>query len=255
MSVPHRVLVADDEPLARDRLAFLLAPHPRFAVVAQCTDGSEALRAISETKPDVAFLDIQMPGHTGLEIAEELVDQADAPLIVFVTAFDEFALKAFDVSAVDYLVKPVDRERFDQMIERVERRLSGHAVGGQVDNLLSLLEHMRTAGTYPKRFVVRDTRGHYFVRTDEIETATADGNYVRLAAGGRTHLIRETMKSFEEKVDPAHFARVHRSTIINVDRIARVEPQGHGVYRIVMASGARFESSVTYGARVQALLR
>ena len=255
MNTMRRVLIADDEPLARDRLAFLLARHPAFTVVAQCVNGAEALRAIDEEKPEVAFLDISMPGHTGLEIAEALVERPDAPLIVFVTAFDEFALKAFDVSAVDYLVKPVDRERFDQMIERVERRLAGLGTRGSMDGLLSLLEQMRVGGTYPKRFVVRDTKGHYFVRADDIEAATADGNYVRPSAGGRTHLIRETMKSFEEKVDPARFARIHRSTIVSVDRIARIEPQGHGVYRVVMAGGARFESSATYGARVQALLR
>jgi two-component system LytT family response regulator len=124
-----------------------------------------------------------------------------------------------------------------------------------MDSLLSLIAQLRGASSYPSRFVVRDTRGHYFVRAQDIETVTADGNYVRLAAGGKTHLIRETMKSFEEKVDPTKFVRIHRSTIVNVDRIARIEPQGHGVYRILMANGSRFESSTTYGARVQSLLR
>jgi two-component system LytT family response regulator len=141
------------------------------------------------------------------------------------------------------------------MIERVSRRLDGQATAPSMNSLLSLLAQLRAGSTFPSRFVVRDTRGHYFVRTQDIEAATADGNYVRLVAGGRAHLIRETMKSFEEKVDPARFVRIHRSTIVNVDRIARIEPLGHGVYRVVLANGARFESSASYGARVQSLLR
>lgn len=251
----RRVVIADDEPLARERLAFLLQRHPQFEVVAECADGDTALDAIARMQPDLAFLDISMPGATGLEVAEQLQETEVAPIIVLVTAFDAFALKAFEVSAADYLVKPVDRERFDVMIERIERRLTGQSPPASMDSLLALIAQLRGGSEYPQRFVVRDAKGHYFVRAADIETATADGNYVRLAANGKTHLIRETMKSFEEKVDPARFVRIHRSTIVNVDRIVRVEPQGHGVYRIVMSNGSRFESSTTYGSKVQALLR
>ena len=119
----HRVLVADDEPLARERLRLLLSRHPNYQVVAECTDGDEALAAITAQRPDVAFLDISMPGRTGVDVAHELLDDAQAPAIVFVTAYDQFALRAFEVSAIDYLVKPVDRERFDQMLHRVEQRV------------------------------------------------------------------------------------------------------------------------------------
>jgi two-component system LytT family response regulator len=159
------------------------------------------------------------------------------------------------VSAIDYLVKPVDRERFDQTLQRVERRVDGAARGPLGDDVRALLQELRITSGLPKRFVVRSPRGHYFVRADDIETATADGNYIALAAGGRQHLVRETMKSFEGKVDPARFVRIHRSTIVAIDRIARIEPLGHGAYRVTMQSGTRFDSSPTYGQRIQSLLR
>ena len=255
MNGHRRVVVADDEPLARERLRFLLSRHPEYEIVAECGDGDEALTAIDEKRPDVAFLDISMPGRSGVEVAHALLDEAHAPAIVFVTAYDEYALQAFEVSAIDYLVKPVDRERFEQMLERVARRIDRIGPAPLGDDVRSLLQELRLTSSLPKRFVVRSPRGHYFVRAEDIETATADGNYVVLSAGGRVHLVRETMKSFEQKVDAAHFVRIHRSTIVSIDRIARIEPLGHGAYRIVMQSGARFDSSPTYGARVQALLR
>jgi two-component system LytT family response regulator len=251
----RRVLVADDEPLARERLRQLLSRHPRYEIVAECVDGDEALAAIEEERPDVAFLDISMPGRTGVDVAHALMDDASAPAIVFVTAFDQFALRAFEVSAIDYLVKPVDRERFDQMLERVERRVDATGPAPLGSDIRALLQELRVTSGLPKRFVVRTPRGHYFVRAEDIETATAEGNYVALSAGGRAHLVRETMKSFESKVDPARFIRIHRSTIVCIDRIARVEALGHGVYRITMQSGARFDSSPTYGPRVLGLLR
>ena len=251
----HRVLVADDEPLARERLRLLLSRHPNYQVVAECTDGDEALAAITAERPDVAFLDISMPGRTGVDVAHELLDDVEAPAIVFVTAYDQFALRAFEVSAIDYLVKPVDRERFDQMLQRVEQRVDRSGPAPLSDDVRALIHELRLTSGLPKRFVVRTPRGHYFVRAEDIETATADGNYIGLSAGGRVHLVRETMKSFEAKVDPAHFVRIHRSTIVCIDRIARIEALGHGAYRITMQSGSRFDSSPTYGQRILSLLR
>jgi len=255
MTDRRRVLVADDEPLARERLRFLLARHDDYEVVAECVDGDEALTAIEAHHPDLAFLDINMPGRSGVDVAHALLDETHAPAIVFVTAYDQFALQAFEVSAIDYLVKPVDRDRFEQMLDRVERRLDRVGPAPLGDDVRALLLELRLTSSLPKRFVVRSPRGHYFVRSEDIETATAEGNYVALSAGGRVHLVRETMKSFEQKVDPAHFVRIHRSTIVSIDRIARIEPLGHGAYRIIMQSGARFDSSPTYGGRVLALLR
>ena len=251
----RRVLVADDEELARERMRQLLARHPGYAIVAECADGDGALDAVERERPHLAFLDISMPGRSGVEVAQELVERADAPAVVFVTAHDEFALQAFAVSALDYLVKPVDRERFDQMLVRVERRLAAPAPRDAADELRALVEELRAGAGAPRRFVVRSTRGHYFVRAEDVESATAEGNYVALRAGERVHLVRETMRSFEAKVDPARFVRIHRSTIVAIDRIARIEPLGHGEYRVTMQSGARFESSRAYSGRFHALLR
>jgi two-component system LytT family response regulator len=255
MIAERRVVVADDEPLARDRLRFLLARHEHYRIVAESEDGDAALEAIERFRPDVAFLDISMPGRDGVEVAQALVDQEGAPAVVFVTAHDQFALKAFEVSAMDYLVKPVDRERFDQMLQRVERRITSSDPSLRGDDLRALLDRLQPAPSYPARFVVRSTRGHYFIRTDSIESATADGNYIALVSDGRVHLLRETMKSFETKLDPAAFIRIHRSVIVSIDRIARIEPLGHGACRITMKGGARFESSPAYGRRIHELLR
>ena len=252
--VERRAIVADDEPLARERLALLLARHEGWRIVAECGDGDETLEAVERERPDLAFLDISMPGHSGVEVAHALLDRERAPAIVFVTAHDQFALQAFEVSAMDYLVKPVDRERFDQMIARVERRLAGTGAAPRRDELLALIEQLREGGSYPRRFAIRTAKGHYFVRADAIEWARADGNYVALAAEGRSHLLRETMKAFETKLDPARFVRIHRSVIVAIDRIARLEPLGHGAYRVTMQGGARFEASPRYNARIQALL-
>jgi two-component system LytT family response regulator len=217
-------------------------------------DGDDALAAVERERPDLAFLDISMPGRSGVEVAHALLDHARPPMIVFVTAHDQFALRAFEVSAMDYLVKPVDRERFDQMLGRVERRMSGTLTGPRREELLALIDQLRDGGSYPRRFAIRTAKGHYFVRADAIEWATADGNYVALAAEGRTHLLRETMKVFETKLDPSRFVRIHRSVIVAIDRIARLEPLGHGAYRVTMTGGARFEASPRYNAQIQALL-
>lgn len=255
MTNRHRVIIVDDEELARERLRQLCSRHAAYEIVAECVDGDEALAAVARDRPDLVFLDISMPGRSGVEVAQVIVDEPGAPAIVFVTAHDEFALRAFEVSAMDYLVKPVDRERFDQMVTRLERRLHTPSPAPLADELRALIEELRTGAAPIRRFVVRSTRGHYFVRTDDIETATAEGNYVALGDGQRRHLVRETMRSFETKVDAARFLRIHRSTIVNIDRIARIEPLGHAEYRVVMQSGARFESSRAYSDRLRTLLR
>jgi two-component system LytT family response regulator len=254
MTLERRVVIADDEPLARERLQSLLARHAGYRIVDECGDGDEALAAIVRDRPDLAFLDISMPGRSGVDVAEALLEHETPPAIVFVTAHDEFALRAFEVSAVDYLVKPVDRERFDQTLARLERRFGDRKPERFDHDMRALLEELRPQPRR-ERFVIRTPRGHYFVRTEDIESAVAEGNYIALAAGGRVHFTRETMKSFEAGIDASRFIRIHRSTIVNIDRIARIEPLGHGEYRLTMASGARFESSRAYTHRLHTLLR
>ena len=253
------VLIADDEPLARERIRMLLEPHTGFRIVAEAGTGDETLEQIRREQPDIVFLDISMPGRTGVQVAQELLDEPRAPAVVFVTAHDEFAVQAFEVSAIDYLVKPIDRERFEQMLGRVERRLSGGEARSPRDELSLLVEMLRSGqdgGGYRRRFVVRTAKGHHFVLTRDVEYAVAEGNYVALNAGGRQHLVRETMKSLEDSVDPAEFVRIHRSVIVRIDAIARIEPGGHGgEYRVHMKGGAAFPTSRGYSDRVRALLR
>jgi two-component system LytT family response regulator len=258
----YAVLLADDEPLARRRLRALLARHAGYAVVGECEDGAEALERIAELRPDLVFLDIHMPELDGVAVAEAVAaqDAALAPAIVFVTAYDAHAVRAFDLNAVDYVLKPVDVERFDRALARASARLAARRAGdaGAQDGdpaLRAVLAELRPAPQYPARFVVRDAKGLYFVKADEIERVDAEGNYVGLWARGRRHLVRETMKGIEGKLDPARFVRVHRSSIVNVDRVRRLEPWAHGEYVITMEDGTKITSSRTHGGRLQDLLR
>ena len=249
------VLIADDEPLARERIRMLLGAHPNYAVVAEVNDGDDAVTELARLRPAIAFLDISMPGRDGVAVAEELLESDLATTVVFVTAHDEHALRAFEVGAIDYLVKPVDRERFDQTLARIERRAPAGNPPGYRDEMRTIIDALRREAGRRKRFVVRSPKGHYFVATKDVEAAVAEGNYLALQAGGRTHLVRESMKSFEDSVDPDQFVRIHRSAIVNVDFIARIEPQGHGEYRVTMHGGARLESSRAYGEQLRRLLR
>jgi two-component system LytT family response regulator len=259
----RRVILADDEPLARERLRMLLAAHPAYEVVAECEDGAQAASAIVEQRPDLVFLDIRMPELSGIEVADALreagIDSGHQPAVVFVTAYSEYALQAFDVHALDYLLKPVDRERLARALDHVEARLG--APSAPTDETLdaplrAFLETLRAERAHPARFLVRDARGGlYFVRADEIDWVDAQGNYVRLHAGGRAHLVRDTMKAFEAKLDPATFVRVHRSAIVNLDRVQRLEPYAHGEYVITLRDGTRLRTSRAHSGRLQELLR
>jgi two-component system LytT family response regulator len=248
----RRVIIADDEPLARERLRMLLAGRKGYEIVAECEDGAQAVDSIVDARPDLVFLDVNMPALDGLEVAEALGEAG--PAVVFVTAFHEFAVRAFEVSAVDYLLKPVDRERFEQALARIETRLAADAPLTLEPAVRELLEALRADRAYPKRFLVRSTRGHYFVRADEIDWVDAQENYVRLHASGRAHLVRDTMTALEGKLNPDTFVRVHRSAIVNIDRVERIEPHARGEYLITLCDGTRLTSSRAHGERVRELL-
>jgi two-component system LytT family response regulator len=248
----RRVLIADDEPLARERMRMLLAGRAGYEIVAECEDGIQAADRIAADRPDVVFLDINMPALDGLEVAEALGD--GAPAVVFVTAFHEFAVRAFEVSAVDYLLKPVDRERLERALARAEARLAA-GTSLTLDSVREFLATLRAERAYPRRFLVRSSRGHHFVRADEIDWVDAQGNYVRVHAGGRSHMLRDTMTAFEAKLDPDTFVRVHRSAIVNVDRIERIEPYARGEYLLTLRDGTRLTSSRAHSVRLHELLQ
>lgn len=247
-----RALVVDDEPLARERIRTLLEDEPDIELVGECRDGAEAVRAIDEESPDLVFLDVQMPEVDGFEVLE-VVGPGRAPVVVFVTAYDEYAIRAFDVHALDYLLKPFDRERFQEAIARARA-----LVRGQVDvdreKLAALLDEVREERRYLERIVVKTAGRVVFLAVDEIDWIGGAGNYVELHAGGRKHLVRDTLKAMESKLDPDTFVRVHRSHIVNMDRVKAMEPWFHGEYVLILEDGTELQSSRTYSDRLRKML-
>lgn len=213
-----RVVVADDEPLARERLRMLLSSEPWLELVAECQNGIEAIDAIQGLAPDLVFLDVQMPGATGFEVIEA-VGAENMPPVVFVTAYDQYALKAFDVRALDYLLKPFDRERFQQALSRARQRVGNSGPGELERRLLALMQDLKQTPHRVDRFVVKSGGRVYFVRAEEIDWIESAGNYVKLHVGGETHLLRETMTAIEAQLDPEAFFRIHRCHIVNIERV------------------------------------
>jgi two-component system LytT family response regulator len=244
------VLIADDEPLARARLCELLSARGGYRVVAEAADGLQVLEAVRSLHPDVMFLDVRMPRLNGLQVVEAL-RSGDAPDVVFVTAYSDFAVAAFEADAVDYLLKPVARERFEATLSRIEAR-----VGGGERRLLAraLLAAQAEVTPTVQRLQVRTGRGTVFLRMNEIMWIDAQGNYSRLHTASGRHLMRETMRALEETLDPLQFVRIHRSLIVNVDHIRRVDAASNGSYRLTLEGGAELVSGPSYNERLRRLL-
>ncbi|MFL5385139.1 MAG: LytR/AlgR family response regulator transcription factor [Longimicrobiaceae bacterium] len=254
MSPPVRAVIVDDEPLARERLRSLLAERPGYALVAECPDGEAAVAVIGRERPDLVFLDVEMPGLDGFGVLEALGDDAP-PHVVFVTAYDRYAVRAFDVRALDYLLKPIQRPRFDEALARLEARGESGGTPEEWAAIQDLLRELRARRGYPSRLVVRSGAQVAFVSTNEVEWIEADGNYARIHARGREYLLRDTMRALEARLDPDRFVRIHRSAIVNVERISTVEPYFHGEYVVMLAGGRRLIASRTHAARLRELLR
>jgi two-component system LytT family response regulator len=246
----RRVVVADDEPLARSRVRMMLGRHPEYTIVAEAQDGVEAVEAVLEHEPDVLFLDVRMPGLDGFEVLAALEAASRPATVVFVTAFADRAVAAFDESATDFLLKPYDAERFDRAIARVASRLEEKADDTPVADVLRSLPRP----TIAERFLVRGAKHLYFVRAADVEWIDAAANYVRLHVGGRVHFLRDTMKGVEGRLSPDRFIRVHRSIIVNAEFIQRLEPADHGEYLITMKDGSRVQTSRSYNEQVRAFL-
>lgn len=243
-----RALVVDDEPLSRERIRMLLATHPEIDVIGECSDGRAAVAAIGAQAPDLVFLDIQMPELDGFEVLQAL-GATRVPAVIFVTAYDAYAIRAFEVNAVDYLLKPVDPARFAAALDRVLRARPDEVV----ERVLSVVESIKRP-RYRTRFVVRDARGAFFLPVEAITWLEAADNYVRLHADDASYLLRDTLKNIEASLDPERFVRVHRSAMVNLEKIARVEPWTRGEYAIVLRNGTRLTSSRAYGGAFRALL-
>ena len=226
-----RTLIVDDEPYSRERVRRLLGADPGVEVVGECPDGFRAVEALRALQPDLVFLDVVMPGKDGFEVLDEL--DGPPPAVVFLTAYDRFAIRAFDACALDYLLKPFDEDRFARALARARRALAGEE---------------REAGAVlaagPVRRLVIKTHGRIrLVKPDDVACIVADANYAKVHAGGTVHLVRETLAALEAALDPARFVRIHRSAIVNLERVRELEPLFHGQYAVVVDDGTRLTLS------------
>lgn len=248
-----RVMIADDEPPARAMLRMYLERIPGVEVVAEAVDGMDALEKLAGVRPDLLLLDIRMPGLDGFEVLEAMPDESPVPEVVFVTAHDDQAVRAFEVEAVDYLLKPVSEERLGQMLVRVRKILAARSPESspQRERTSRAAEAVRTPG-FARRFVVREREHYLLVRTEELIRVESAANYASLHTAGRSHLLRATLAALEQQLDPDRFVRIHRAHIVNLDQVARVVPDGHGDGEVVLKDGTTLPFSRTYRDRLLA---
>ncbi len=251
MPTRTRVLIADDEPLARERLRTLIREvEPGMEIVGEAGDGTTAAESILALNPDIVFLDVQMPGADGFDVIDA-VGADRMPFVIFVTAFDRYALRAFDVHALDYLLKPFDRERFGQSIARARQQMARASNGDVERRLAALMDDLRPAKQKTDRFVVKSGGRIFFVRTSEIDWIEAAGNYVKLHVAADTHLIRETMNAVEGRLSPEAFVRIHRCHIVNIEQVRELQPWFNGEYVVFLKNGTRLTLSRGYRERLQ----
>jgi two-component system, LytTR family, response regulator len=241
-----RAVIVDDEELARQMLREFVSKHGEIEIVAECANGFEAVKAVTELKPDLLFLDIQMPKLTGFEVLELIgTDRA----IIFVTAYDEYAIKAFDVHAVDYLLKPFSAERFESALRRAKERLSG-----KLPAPADLSSAARPPQEFQERIVVRDGTRVHIIPVAKLDFAEAQDDYVALSSEGKKHLKQQTISSLERVLDPDRFLRIHRSYIVNLEKVTKIEPYSKDNYVVVLANGAQLPVSRSGYARLRAQL-
>lgn len=266
-----RVLVVDDEPLAREGIRLLLGEEPDIEIVGEAADGAEAVQLIETTKPDLVFLDVQMPEMTGVEVLEQL-GEGHVPEIIFVTAYDQYALRAFEHHALDYLLKPFDDDRFHAALDQARKRIRELGADQLGQRLMALLADYRniegstlpapfdqgapraeTGSPFTRRLAVRSGGRIYFLRTEEIDWIEAADYYVKLHVGAKSHLMRESMSKLERQLDPQQFLRVHRSSIVNLDRVKELHGRGSD-HAVVLHDGTRLKLSRSRRERLNQLL-
>ena len=240
-----RTVIVDDEALARRGIRAQLEEQDDIEIVAECRNGLEAVSAIEEQSPDLVFLDVQMPELDGFGVLEA-VGIEHMPVMIFVTAYDEYALRAFDVHALDYLLKPVDADRFAIALRRARKQVQHHGIRDLNRRLQSFLDDVQSKRDFTERLVIRVGGRICFMNVGEIDWIEAADNYVCLHVGSETHLVRETMNRLEKKLDPTQFLRIHRSRIVNIKQIKEMQPLFRGEYDIMLQDGTRLESGRGY---------
>ncbi len=246
-----RTLIVDDEPVARRRLVRLLGKHPDIELVGECSGGANAIERIRADRPDLLFLDVQMPDIDGFGVLDALSD-IDLPAVVFVTAYDEYALRAFEAHAIDYLLKPYDEPRFLQALARAKTWVAAREQGSTEQRLRRMLQDLMAKSATaraPQRLALRVNGAIRVIPAADIDWLEADGNYVRVRIGRTSHLVRNTLTAFEQQLDPRRFVRIHRRFIVNLDRIAEVQPAVAGDAIILLRDGAKLRLSRSYRAR------
>jgi two-component system LytT family response regulator len=246
-------LIVDDEPLAREGLRLLLSKDPEVAAIREARDGHEAIVAIREYNPDLVFLDVQMPEMEGFAVVRAIGAES-MPAVVFVTAHDQYALAAFEINALDYLLKPVIEERFVKALARAKDRIRANAAADSHRQIIGLLETIASPRSYVKRLAVRSAGKTLFLDIQDLDWIGGAQNYVELHAGRDCHLLHVTMNAIEKSLDPQIFLRIHRSIIVNSERIREMQPGAHGEYVITLRDGVRLQSGRTYADRLKALI-
>lgn len=245
-------LIVDDEPLARDGIRLLLEEDAEIGQIIEAKNGKQAVARIRSHRPELVFLDVQMPEMDGFAVMQK-VGAESIPAVIFVTAYDRYAVEAFEVQAVDYLMKPFSRQRFQQALDRAKRRIrSGRP--GLDHQILSVLEQMTKGARHLERLAVKSPRGTILLNVKDVEWIEAAENYVRLHVGSCDHLIQATMNGISNKLDPKTFVRIHRSIIVNVDHLQTVHPAFHGEYIVKLKNGAQLRSGRTYSNLIKRLL-
>jgi two-component system LytT family response regulator len=245
-----RAVIVDDEPLGRTVVREMLRGEAEIEIVGEAANGHEALELLSQTRPDLLFLDVQMPEVDGFDVLGAL---DTLPLVIFVTAYDQYAVRAFEVHALDYVLKPFDRERFGQAVQRAKEQLKlaqHHAIN---ERILALLEAQKSQTPYLERLVIKDQGRVFFLKTAELDWVEAEGNYVKLHARQTVYWLRETLSNLEAQLDPQRFARIHRSHLVNLDRIRELQPWSHGEYHVLLHDGTQLTLSRNYRERLHGL--
>ena len=256
-----RTVLIDDEPLARRNIRLLLKDDAEVEIVGEASSGREALALIRRHSPDLVFLDIQMPEMDGFGVLEH-IDAEQLPVIIFVTAFDHYALKAFEFHALDYLLKPFDDARFEKALRQAKRQIEQREVKDLSQRLVALLEGRDSQSldasekhTYVSRLLIKSSGRVFFLKTDEIDYVQAEDYYVKLQVGRKGHLLRETMNEIEAKLEPSKFLRIHRSTIVNIERIRELQQHFNGDYIVVLQDGTELKLSRSRREQLQTLLK
>jgi len=254
MAIKVRTLIVDDESPARVRLRQLLSLSSDFEIIGECLNGKDAVERIVVDKPDLVFLDVQMPRLTGLDVCEAVSAHGELPLFIFVTAYDEYAVRAFELHAIDYLLKPFDKERFQRSLEHAREQLRRANQSARAKRLNDMLEDLRSGFISKDHLVLKENGKVIFVRCETIDWIEADGNYLRLHVAATSHHIRGTLARIENQLPFGSFVRINRSVLVNLDRVKELQPLFSGDYAVILHNGSRLSMSRNYRDRVETFL-